>query len=67
MNDLSYFLNYQDRFDWDYEKIKGVFNLYEGGYASFSCPDEEGEEGCKMFSYKLWCVLENNTIKLTED
>jgi len=66
LHPLANILKYQDRFDWDYEKIKGIFDLYEGGYASLITPDID-KEYCKMFSYKMWCVLENNKIKLTED
>jgi len=65
LNKLYYFLDYQDRFDWDYEKIKGVFYFWEGGFASSEGIDED----CTVssFSYKLRKILKNDKIKLTEE
>ena len=62
---LNYFLNYQDCFDWNYKKIKGVFDLWESGFAS----SDEPYDDCKVdiFDYKMLRVLENNKMNLTEE
>jgi len=64
LGNLRYFLDYQGHFEWDYAKIKGVFDFWVGGFASSVYPLDD--HPVDTFDYKMLRILENNKNMLTE-